>query len=76
MFFLVPIEKIIRIEPYELGKNLELKIRRKYLSINLSLPSIGLRRPTLAPATATMATSFTSHCKSGAVNSLTICWVA
>lgn len=29
MFFLVHIEKVIRIEPYELGKNLELKIRKK-----------------------------------------------
>ena len=38
MFFLVPIEKIIRIEPYELGKNLELKIRRKY-TINKIKPS-------------------------------------
>ena len=63
MFFLVPIEKIIRIEPYELGKNLELKIRRKYSIDKLMPPSIGLRRPTLAPAMATMVTSFTSHCK-------------
>jgi DNA-directed RNA polymerase subunit E'/Rpb7 len=30
MFHLVNIEKIVRIEPYELGKNLELKIRKKY----------------------------------------------
>ena len=29
MFFLVPIEKVIRIAPYELGKNLSTKIRRK-----------------------------------------------
>jgi hypothetical protein len=65
MFFLVPIEKIIRIEPYELGKNLELKIRRKYYIDKLNpTPSIGLRRLTSAPAMATMATSFTSHCKS------------
>ena len=64
MFFLVPIEKIIRIEPYELGKNLELKIRRKYYIDKLKpSPSIGLRRPTSAPVMATMVTSFTSHCK-------------
>ena len=31
MFHLVNIEKIVRIEPYELGKNLELKIRKKYI---------------------------------------------
>ena len=29
MFYLVFIEKVIRIEPYELGKNLEIKIRKK-----------------------------------------------
>jgi DNA-directed RNA polymerase subunit E'/Rpb7 len=40
MFFLVPIEKIIRIEPYELGKNLELKIRRKYSLYKLKPPPL------------------------------------
>lgn len=40
MFFLVPIEKIIRIEPYELGKNLELKIRRKYSLDKLKPPPL------------------------------------
>ena len=29
MFFLITIEKVVRIEPFELGKNLEFKIRRK-----------------------------------------------
>jgi len=29
MFFIVTIEKVIRIEPYELGKNIIYKIRKK-----------------------------------------------
>lgn len=29
MYFLVFIEKVVRIEPYELGKNLYLKIKKK-----------------------------------------------
>jgi DNA-directed RNA polymerase subunit E'/Rpb7 len=29
MFFLITIEKVIRMEPHELGKNLETKIRNK-----------------------------------------------
>ena len=29
MFFLVTIEKVIRMEPHELGKNIEIKIRKK-----------------------------------------------
>jgi hypothetical protein len=29
MFFVVNMDKVIRIEPHELGKNLELKIRKK-----------------------------------------------
>ena len=36
MFFLITIEKVVRIEPFELGKNLEFKIRRKYALINLT----------------------------------------
>jgi DNA-directed RNA polymerase subunit E'/Rpb7 len=29
MFFVATIEKVVRVEPYELGKNLEQKIRQK-----------------------------------------------
>jgi hypothetical protein len=36
MFFIVTIQKVVRIEPFELGKNLEYKIRRKYLYFTLS----------------------------------------
>jgi DNA-directed RNA polymerase subunit E'/Rpb7 len=35
MFFLVYIEKVVRIEPFELGKNLEYKIRRKYYTYSI-----------------------------------------
>lgn len=32
MFFIANIEKVVRVEPYELGKNIFLKIRQKYYS--------------------------------------------
>jgi hypothetical protein len=61
MFFIASIEKVIRIEPYELGKNLFVRIRQKY-SIHLynqsKLTSIGLTRQTLEPAQEHVATSF------------------
>lgn len=36
MFFIATIEKVVRVEPYELGKNIALKIRQKYV-LTLSL---------------------------------------
>lgn len=33
MFFIIKMDKIVRIEPHELGKNLEAKIRKKYVMI-------------------------------------------
>ena len=32
MFFIATIEKVVRIEPFELGKNLDQKIKMKYIS--------------------------------------------
>jgi len=56
MFHLVNIEKIVRIEPYELGKNLELKIRKKYINNDINLV-LGSRKQTSAHALNSMATS-------------------
>ena len=62
MFHLVNIEKIVRIEPYELGKNLELKIRKKYLN-NYINNVLGSRKLTSAHALSSMATSSASSGK-------------
>lgn len=34
MFFIVKITKVIRLEPKELGKNVDTKIRDKYITID------------------------------------------
>jgi hypothetical protein len=56
MFHLVNIEKIVRIEPYELGKNLELKIRKKYINNDINL-FLGSRKQMSAHALNSMVTS-------------------
>jgi hypothetical protein len=64
MFFVAIIEKVVRIEPYELGRNLELKIRQKYAFTLLIIWTslligyvIGLSRPMWALALEPMAIS-------------------
>ena len=61
MFFLITIEKVVRIEPFELGKNLEFKIRRKYKRVLFTL--LGSRTPLLEPAQVPTGTSSKCQCK-------------